>query len=246
MKTKIKIALVAFILFNNNAEANILLNVDLETRFLNWLISILAIIAFVSWIISNKLEVKRNYKNEEEKSEEADGMLGHNYDGIKELDNDLPLWWLYGFYLTIFFAATYMVDYHVLKSSPLSEEEYLEEMAYAEASILKNEKSLQKKLEVRVDDEAMASGKKIYEMNCLACHGSDGGGTVGPNLTDNYWINGGSFDDIFEIIKNGVPEKGMIAWNTMLNPTQIQEVTSYIMTLEEVEGKSPQGELYTE
>lgn len=178
-------------------------------------------------------------------------LLSHNYDGIRELDNHLPPWWKYLFYATIVFSIFYMLDYHVWKSSPLQEDEYLQEVSVAEKQIeafqAKNANSIDEssvKLLV-TDTKAVAKGKEVFAGNCVACHGALGEGGVGPNLTDEYWLHGGTVKDIFKTIKNGVPEKGMISWKATLKPNQMQDVANYILSLvgtNPPNGKAPQGE----
>lgn len=185
-------------------------------------------------------------------AKESTIMLNHNYDGIRELDNHLPPWWTYLFFITIGFSVWYMVDYHVLETSPKMEEEYQIAMKKAEievaAYMAKAAESIDEKTVKLVSDEkALASGKQIYLDNCAACHRPDGGGSVGPNLCDEYWIHGGSVNDIFKTIKYGVPEKGMVSWQKTLKPGDIQNVTSFILTLQGTmpeNGKEPQGEKY--
>jgi cytochrome c oxidase cbb3-type subunit III len=185
---------------------------------------------------------------------ESEVMTDHEYDGIRELDNNLPPWWIYGFYGTIIFAFVYLFDYHVFGTSPLQLEEYKTELA--EAELEKN--SRLKEVAASVDEEtvialtdaaALASGKDLYVGNCAACHGQGGEGLVGPNLTDVYWIHGGGIKNVFKTIKYGVPEKGMIAWQTQLNPESMQKVASYILTLQGTKPanpKDPQGEEWKE
>ncbi len=245
MNTKITPLLTTLLLLSYQSKAQTLLEVGLTMRSLTWLIPMFTFLLFATWIIFYGNKMANEFKVLEQ--EEDNALMNHNYDGIEELDNDLPTWWLYGFYLTIFFSIFYMVDYHVLKSSPLSIDEYQEVMAIAEEAAKNNVVIINEDdMMVSEDDKSLASGKQVFDTNCLACHGPDGGGTVGPNLTDQYWIHGGSFSAIYKTIQDGVPEKGMIAWSALLNPTQIQDVTSYIMTLEEVPGKAAEGELYSE
>ncbi|MDX2247582.1 MAG: cbb3-type cytochrome c oxidase N-terminal domain-containing protein [Bacteroidia bacterium] len=185
-------------------------------------------------------------------SREAEIDLGHNYDGIRELDNNLPPWWTYGFYFTIAFAVVYLAYYHLSGSGWSSQKEY--ETEVTEATIIK-EQYLQKvanlvnesNVAVLEDAASQENGKKIYMTNCIACHGALGQGGVGPNLTDAYWIHGGGISNIFKTIKYGVPEKGMIAWQDQLKPKEMQEVASFILTFQGTnppDGKEPQGELY--
>ncbi|WP_422359056.1 cbb3-type cytochrome c oxidase N-terminal domain-containing protein [Reichenbachiella sp.] len=183
---------------------------------------------------------------------EATIELDHDYDGIKELDNHLPPWWKYMFYASIVFAVVYMFMYHVSGSLPLQTQEYEIAMAEAQANMSESEagSSIDESNIVFSDDPAvLASGKTVYERNCVACHKAAGEGGIGPNLTDEYWLHGGSIQDIYNTIKNGVPDKGMIAWGDVLSPTKMNDVASYIETLKgtnPANAKAPQGELYKE
>jgi cytochrome c oxidase cbb3-type subunit 3 len=187
--------------------------------------------------------------------EETNIDLGHNYDGIRELDNRLPPWWLYGFYITILFAGIYLWRYHVAHSAPLSGEEYTIAMQKAEAEkaeYMKKAANLVDETNVKLltDANSLAEGKKIFNNPafCTACHKSDGGGLVGPNLTDDYWIYGGGIKDIFKTIKYGT-NKGMKSWKDDLSPLQIAQVASYIKSLygsKPKDAKAPQGDFYQE
>ncbi|MDX1665701.1 MAG: cbb3-type cytochrome c oxidase N-terminal domain-containing protein [Saprospiraceae bacterium] len=185
-----------------------------------------------------------------EKEEEI--LFDHSYDGIRELDNSLPPWWLYMFYISIAFSVGYLVYYHVGDWGMSSEEAYAQEMQEAEEQVKAYLASQSNRIDetnvaiVTAEDE-IALGQAIYQANCLVCHGAQGEGGVGPNLTDPYWINGGSIKDIFMTIKYGVPEKGMIAWQAQLRPVDMQRVASYITTLQGTDppnAKEPEGELY--
>ena len=186
--------------------------------------------------------------------EEANIDLGHDYDGIRELDNRLPPWWLYGFYCCIIFAVIYLYRFHVAHSAPLSKEEYaisMNEAAAAKEEYLK--KSANKVDESNVvylkDAASLDAGKKIFTTICMACHLTDGGGSVGPNLTDKYWLHGGSIKDIFKTIKYGWPEKGMKSWKDDYSPVQIAQLASYVKSLQgttPAKAKEPQGVLYEE
>jgi cytochrome c oxidase cbb3-type subunit 3 len=185
---------------------------------------------------------------------EAEILTDHEYDGIRELDNNLPPWWKYGFYFTIVFSVYYLIDYHVLHTSPLSGQEYQQQIAEADA--MKKERLKvaganvdENTVTMLADAGMIAAGKGIYDGNCASCHGVAGEGLVGPNLTDEFWLHGGGIQNIFKTIKYGVPAKGMIAWQSQLNPEAMQKVSSYIMTLQGTKpanAKAPQGEVWTE
>lgn len=183
---------------------------------------------------------------------ESEIELDHNYDGIHELDNNLPPWWLWGFYISIVFAIVYLVRFHVMQTAPLSVGEYEQEMAAAEvakAEYLKNAANLVDETSVvMLDNEGLIKeGATIFSKNCAVCHAADGGGGVGPNLTDKYWLHGGDIKAVFSTIKYGVPAKGMIPWKDQLNPADMQKVASYILTLQGTTPANPkeaQGDLY--
>ncbi|MCP9748216.1 cbb3-type cytochrome c oxidase N-terminal domain-containing protein [Lacihabitans sp. CS3-21] len=177
-------------------------------------------------------------------------LLDHNYDGIRELDNHLPPWWLGLLYGSIVFAIVYLLNYHVWHWSPSQEQEYTIAMDEGKKEVEAYQAKLgesidEKSVKVLADAKTIENGKTIYTEKCVACHGAAGEGGVGPNLTDEYWLHGGTINDVFGVIKNGVPEKGMISWKATLKPGQIQEVSNFIMTLKgtnPANPKAPQGE----
>ncbi|MGB6036575.1 MAG: cbb3-type cytochrome c oxidase N-terminal domain-containing protein [Cryomorphaceae bacterium] len=179
-------------------------------------------------------------------------MMDHEYDGIRELDNNLPPWWVWMFYATIAFGFVYLAYYHVLPYGLTQEEEYLAEVQQAEeahAAYLAAAKNLvdENNVEFLADASDLKAGKGIFTEKCQQCHAADGGGGVGPNLTDSYWIHGGGVKDIFKTVKYGVPTKGMISWESQLRPIEMAQVASYIKTLEgttPAAPKDPQGELW--
>jgi len=186
--------------------------------------------------------------------EEADIDLGHDYDGIRELDNKLPPWWLYGFYCCILFACIYLYRFHVSHSAPSSKEEYeisvakadAEKAAYLEKSANNVDENTVKLL---TDEASLAAAKVTFQTICGACHLPTGAGSVGPNLTDDYWLHGGSIKDVFKTIKYGWPDKGMKSWKDDFSPIQIAQLASYVKSLHGTNppnGKAPQGTLYTE
>ena len=161
-------------------------------------------------------------------------LLEHEADGIKELDNLLPPWWVWLFNLTIFFAVAYMIYYHVARAGDLQAAEYTQEWKRGEAiksaSIAKFESGIGM-LTPSTDKEVLADGERLFINYCAPCHRADGGGLVGPNLCDGYWIHGSNYVDSVKTIINGFPAKGMLTWRGVLNPDQIQSVSSYIYTL---------------
>jgi cytochrome c oxidase cbb3-type subunit 3 len=161
-------------------------------------------------------------------------LLDHEVDGIRELDNKLPRWWVWLFYFTILFAAVYLLYYHVLGAGDLMLAEYSKEMKAGEAlkgaAMAKFEADIGT-LQPSKDPDVLARGKKTFLTLCAPCHRADGGGLVGPNLTDEYWIHGDKFSDNVKTIWNGVPAKGMITWKNTLKPKEVYEVASYIYTL---------------
>ena len=184
---------------------------------------------------------------------EAEIMLDHDYDGIRELDSKIPPWFAWLFILTIIFAAYYMIDYHIIGSGQVQYEEYAQEVKMAslerEALIKSGAFINEETVTLLSDASDLEKGKAVFDQNCIACHASDGGGIVGPNLTDKYWIHGGGIKNVFKVIKYGVVEKGMISWQTQLNPNQMQEVASYVLSLQgttPAAPKQPEGEIWEE
>jgi len=183
---------------------------------------------------------------------EADLLLDHDYDGIHELDNDLPPWWVWGFYITIGWAVIYTIFFFVTGSIPNSGDEYANEMATEQAKVDAYLAAIggavdENNVVLLTDAAALEAGAKIFKDNCVACHLADGGGLVGPNLTDEYWIHGGSIVDVFTTIKYGVPAKGMIPWEDQLGPVAMQQVASYVLSLQGITPatpKAPEGEKY--
>jgi cytochrome c oxidase cbb3-type subunit 3 len=161
-------------------------------------------------------------------------LLDHDYDGIQELDNKLPRWWVWLFNLCILFAAAYLIYYHVLSAGDLMASQYTKEMKVGNALKALALEGFEKDIgtiEPSKDQLLITKGRQIFKTSCAPCHADDGGGIVGPNLCDDYWIHGSKFSDNVRTIWNGVPEKGMITWKNYLKPQEILEVASYIYTL---------------
>ncbi len=185
---------------------------------------------------------------------EAQLLLDHDYDGIKELDNNLPPWWVYLFYGCIVFAAIYLVRFEIMGGDD-QEMELKKEMAQAKIEVAEYMKTApdmmdEKSVTLLTDAASLAEGKVIFTSNCAACHRADGGGQIGPNLTDDQWILGGGIKKLFHTITNGGRDgKGMIAWKGTLKPKEIQKVSSYIISLEGSNPKDPkasEGEVWVD
>lgn len=176
----------------------------------------------------------------------------HAFDGIRELDNKLPPWWVGMFYLTIIIGVAFFTYDVVLDVNGSSGDRYEQEMAMAEDAKKARLAALGSQIDESnvkqlTDADALAAGQAEFVAKCAACHLADGGGSVGPNLTDKYWLHGGSVQDVFKTIKYGVTAKGMIAWESQLTPAQIQNIASFILSLQgttPATPKDPQGELY--
>lgn len=186
---------------------------------------------------------------------EGEIMLDHDYDGIKELDNNLPPWWKYGFYLTIVVGFVYLFHFHIAKTGDLQEMELKKEIAKADADIaayLKNSANNVDETNVKLltDASDLAAAKEIFTGICATCHGKLGeGNSIGPNLTDDYWLHGGSIVDVFKTIKYGWADKGMQSWKDAYSPLQIAQLASYVKSLRGTNppnAKDKQGELYVE
>lgn len=176
---------------------------------------------------------------------------GHDFDGIQELDNDLPKWWVNLFLLTIVFAVGYLAWYHIPGTPALNQQqEYLAEKAAFEKTLLTQKENQPSEkvgfdfIGAQQDSNIVAAGKAAYDTNCAACHGQKGEGIVGPNLTDKFWIHGFTSELILGVVLNGEPAKGMPAWKDVLGKTNAQNIVTYIATLQNSNppnAKAPQG-----
>jgi cytochrome c oxidase cbb3-type subunit 3 len=198
---------------------------------------------------------KRTYKKLLDKKpidREEEIVLDHNYDGIRELDNTLPPWWVYLFYVTIIFSVIYMVRYHIFDDANQAEE-YEIAVAEARAEIEEYKKTAKNlvdvnTVEILTDENDLSAGSMIFEANCVACHKVDMGGGIGPNLVDDYWILGADIKSVFNTIsEGGRAGKGMVAWKTDLKPVEIAQVASYILSKHgttPAEPKDPEGDYF--
>lgn len=186
--------------------------------------------------------------------EEHQIEMDHDYDGIKELDNKLPPWWLYGFYASILFAILYMWRFEVAHTGPSPVDEYKASLKVAEIQKTAYLATAANNIDetsvvILTGKQEIESGNSIFQASCAPCHGKAAEGVVGPNLTDDYWIHGGNIKDIFKTIKYGVPDKGMRSWKDEFSPKQLAQLSSYIRT---VRGSNPpnakpqQGDLFVE
>ena len=207
-----------------------------------------------SWLVKTWHQLDKQFFTKAVPLEkEADMLLDHNYDGIKELDNALPPWWKYGFYITIVVAVFYILKFEVWHTGMNPTEEYNTEMTIAktetDAYLASAKENVDENSVTDLDAAGNAAGKAIFAKTCVPCHLADGQGLVGPNLTDEYWIHGGSIKDIFKTIKYGFPDKGMQSWQTTYSPVEMQQLSSYIRSLRGTNPpnpKAPQGDLYKE
>jgi cytochrome c oxidase cbb3-type subunit III len=207
-----------------------------------------------SWIQTTWANLDKKFFTQAKPIEqEADIMLDHNYDGIKELDNALPPWWKYGFYITIFVAIFYILKFEVWHTGMNPTEEYNAEMVEAKIETDTYLASMKENVDetsvVMLDAAGIASGKILFTKTCVACHTATGAGGVGPNLTDNYTIHGAAIKDIFKTIKYGYPDKGMQSWQSNFSPIEMQALASYVKSLSNTNvagGKAPQGDLIPE
>jgi cytochrome c oxidase cbb3-type subunit 3 len=199
-------------------------------------------------------ELLQKWTNAKEIESEEEIILDHNYDGIKELDNSLPPWWVYMFYATIVFAVVYLVRFEVMDGDNQITE-YNNAVAEAKASLDKYKETATDIVDVSTvtlstDAKDLSRGKAIFNLNCVACHLADGGGSIGPNLTDEYWVLGGGIKNVFKTVSEGGRDgKGMVAWKNNLKPADIAKVSSYILSLQGTTPANPkkaEGELWKE
>jgi len=241
---------------------------DLDKIMKVMLILTLIVIALVMWlavvyserndnygnIFKRPLTVFKNYLTRLSPMEkEQELLLHHEYDGIRELDNKIPPWFHFLFYGTIIWGIIYMLVFHVFGDGQVQIKEYNAEIQQASLErqiLIKTGVFLNEETVADLNDAAtLSEGKDIFTKNCVTCHAADGGGVVGPNLTDDFWINGGGIKNIFKTIKYGVPAKGMISWQTQLDPQKMQAVASFIISLhgtKTANPKAPEGEKWEE
>lgn len=172
-------------------------------------------------------------------------LLDHEYDGIQELDNNLPLWWLWTFFGAIIFAFIYWIHYSLDGGGLSLDQELKISMAKIEQQRKQSQESPGEGEKEPSKEELLAMGGELFKANCASCHRNDGGGTIGPNLTDEFWIHGNSEESLEKVIKKGVLAKGMPPWEAILRPNQLKSIILYVKNMENTRvknGKAPQGE----
>lgn len=185
----------------------------------------------------------------ENSTDQAQKVLDHDYDGIREYDNRLPNWWLWILWGSIVFSIGYWLVFHTYGLAKLPLAAYEAEMEAAGGSLAGLEiRGLTESdlLAMSTDPGVLTEGQALWTQYCVVCHLTDGSGSVGPNLTDGYWMNGGSPTEIHNTVVVGVPDKGMAAWGRQFSPDRIDALVAHVLTLRDqnLPGKAPQGELY--
>jgi cytochrome c oxidase cbb3-type subunit 3 len=182
------------------------------------------------------------------RGEHRENVVVHTYDDISEFDNHLPNWWLYTLYGAMVFALGYLGHYHVFHSGLSSTEAYEREMAADRAAAAERARAgavtPEALLTLSRDPATVRQGREVFTQNCVACHAPTGGGGIGPNLTDRFWINGGAPDRVYRSVTDGVPARGMPAWGPQLGARRVQSTVAYLLTLRNTNvpgGKAPQG-----
>lgn len=200
------------------------------------------------------IKIKKWFVKSRPIEEEGQLLLEHDYDGIKELDNDLPPWWTKLFYACIIFGVIYMAKYHLFGDQN-QVQEFESEMAEAKIAVEEYKKTAKDLIDFETvtlltETGDIASGKKVFEANCVACHRPDAGGAIGPNLTDDHWILGGGIKNVFHTITEGGRDgKGMVAWKGTLKPSEIQQVASYVLSLQGTnpkDAKPAEGDIWVD
>jgi cytochrome c oxidase cbb3-type subunit 3 len=178
--------------------------------------------------------------------DDRDRLLDHEYDGIQEYDNPMPRWWVNIFWATIVFSIVYVINVGPVGSGPGRIAQYEADVAAAKARQPQQAPAVDpaRLAALAADPAALAAGKAVYDKNCASCHRPDGGGLIGPNLTDEAWLHGGSLDEVLRTVDVGVLDKGMPGWGKILKPDELTAVVAYVASLQGTnppDAKAPQG-----
>ena len=179
--------------------------------------------------------------------EQKNLLLDHDYDGIQELDNDLPPWWKNLFYTTVAFGIVYLLGYQIFGWFDNQYKEYYK-AALANLEVIRKSEETAANKPASADDikNDIVAGEKIFKTNCTVCHGNNAEGKIGPNLTDKYWLHGGDFPSVQHTISEGVPAKGMLSWKNTLGPVGVRQAARYVLSLQgtnPADAKAPEGVL---
>jgi cytochrome c oxidase cbb3-type subunit 3 len=175
------------------------------------------------------------------RKDEIAGDIVHIYDGIEEADNELPAWWIALFVGAFVFGIAYWFAYHEYRAFKLPGEAYIAAVqAQAASAGTANVDALMVGAQ---DGETIAAAKTTFATHCVACHGVQGQGVIGPNLTDDQWIHGGSAIAVYTTIKQGILTKGMPSWGPVLGEKTVQQLASFVVSLrgQNIAGKAPEG-----
>ena len=179
---------------------------------------------------------------------DEDLLLDHAYDGIKEYDNPMPRWWVWMFWGSFWFSCAYLFHYWIGNGESV-EQSYQSEMAVVNADRAKDALSQavteETLAQVVSDASSVTAGREVFASKCVACHMESGQGSIGPNLTDAFWIHGtGRLMDVYNVVSEGVVAKGMPAWSRQLTPAELRQVVAFVGTLRNtnIEGKAPEGQ----
>lgn len=175
-------------------------------------------------------------------------VLTHEYDGIREYDNPTPGWWHAIFWGTVLFSLLYFTFWH---TSPLAwsiEDSWKAAQTREYAKIFGSLGTLEGDEATLVsmmnDPRMMDVARGTFEGNCAACHGRDGGGINGVNLTDEYYKNVSSLTDLYRIVSDGAANGAMPAWRNRLSQNERVIVAAYVASLRgstPASGRGPEG-----
>ncbi|MBX3183481.1 MAG: c-type cytochrome [Polyangiaceae bacterium] len=183
----------------------------------------------------------------EPRGEVTDDLLEHEYDGIREYDNPLPRWWVWMFWGSFWFSVLYFFHYHVGGQGTSVAQAYVEELQIAREEQAKaslgeavTEQALAKMM---ADTALMADTESLYAQRCAQCHADKGQGLIGPNLTDDHYVHGGTLMEIYQVVAHGVLAKGMPEWERQLTPIELRKIVAYVGSMRgtNVAGKAPEG-----